>query len=115
MRATTIISAPWVVPVVSPPIPDGAVALDGDRRVVAVGPRREITAAWPGLPEDRGQGALLPGLVNAHTHLELAHVAGAVPGGAGLVSWVGNLLSVAHPGSPEAQAAGGAPPRSRTC
>ena len=94
MPASKVISAPWVVPIVSPPQPDGAVALDDDGRVVAVGPRREIVATWPGLPEERGKGALLPGLVNAHTHLELAHVRGAVPGGSGLVAWVGELLSV---------------------
>jgi cytosine/adenosine deaminase-related metal-dependent hydrolase len=105
MPATKVISAPWVVPIVSPPLPDGAVAIDGDGRVVAVGPRREIVAAWPGLPEERGKGALLPGLVNAHTHLELAHVRGEVPGGSGLVAWVGELLGVARPGSPDARAA----------
>jgi len=105
MPAAKVISAPWVVPIVSPPQPDGAVALNDDGRVVAVGPRREIVAAWPGLPEERAQGALLPGLVNAHTHLELAHVRGEVPGGSGLVAWVGELLAVAHPDSPEARAA----------
>jgi cytosine/adenosine deaminase-related metal-dependent hydrolase len=105
MPATRIISAPWVVPIVSAPLPDGAVALDDHGRVVAVGPRREIVGAWPGLPEARGEGALLPALVNAHTHLELAHLSGAVPGGSGLVAWVGELLSVARPGSEEARAA----------
>jgi len=105
MPAARVISAPWVVPIVSPPLPDGAVALDGDGRVVAVGPRREITAAWSGLPEERGEGALLPGLINAHTHLELAHFAGAVPGGHGLVSWVEQLMSLPRPTAAQAQSA----------
>ena len=105
MPATRIISAPWVVPIVSPPLPEGAVALDGDGRVVAVGPRREIVGGWPGLPEQRAEGALLPGLVNAHTHLELAHYAGAVPGGNGLVAWVEKLLALSRPTEAQARSA----------
>jgi cytosine/adenosine deaminase-related metal-dependent hydrolase len=105
MPATRMISAPWVLPIVSPPLREGAVVLDGDGRVVAVGPRRELRAAWPELPEQRGESAVLPGLVNAHTHLELAHFAGAVPGGHGLVSWVEHLLELPRPTPAQTEAA----------
>jgi cytosine/adenosine deaminase-related metal-dependent hydrolase len=108
MSAARLFSAPWVVPIVSPPVREGAVVLDGDGRVVALGPRAELARTFAGLPEERGEGALLPGLVNAHTHLELAHLAGAVPGGAGLVAWVGRLISVARPTSADAQTAAAA-------
>jgi cytosine/adenosine deaminase-related metal-dependent hydrolase len=101
--ATKLISAPWVIPIASAPLREGAVALNDQGRVVAVGSRDELLETFGGLPEDRGEGALLPGLVNAHTHLELAHLTGAVPGGAGLVDWVGHLLAVAKPKSQEAR------------
>jgi cytosine/adenosine deaminase-related metal-dependent hydrolase len=105
MSATRLYSAPWVVPIVSPPLREGAVVLDGDGRVVALGPRAELARTFQGLPEERGAGAIVPGLVNAHTHFELAHLTGAVPGGAGLVSWVGRLISVARPTSADALSA----------
>jgi len=106
--AARLLSAPWVVPIVSPPVREGALALDDAGAIVAVGRRRDLVATLGDLPEERGDGALVPGLVNAHTHLELAHLQGAVPGGAGLVAWVGKLLSIARPSSSEARAAAAA-------
>ncbi|MFN2397697.1 MAG: amidohydrolase family protein [Gemmatimonadaceae bacterium] len=51
----------------SPPVPSGTVAVQG-REIVYVGPRE---SAPPGNDVDLGDSILLPGLVNAHTHLEL--------------------------------------------
>src|SRR5204862_8215958 len=90
-----LVSAPAVVTMVpgGPPwLGDGAVAVDDDDTVRAVGPRAELRRRFADAAEERAQGALLPGLVNAHTHLELAGLAGAVPGGAGLPAWVGEYL-----------------------
>ncbi len=67
---TRVLSADWVLPIEGPPIADGAVAL-GDGRIAAVGTRAELGEG------ERFEGAaLLPGLVNAHTHLEYAVYAG---------------------------------------
>ena len=41
---------------------------------------------------DLGQGLLLPGLVNAHTHLELSFLAGLVPPAGDFVEWVERLV-----------------------
>lgn len=55
----------------------------------------EVRAPRRGDPEPLG-GLILPGLINAHTHLELSWV-GAVPGGAGLVAWVRALMQERTP------------------
>src|SRR3972149_5918407 len=56
-----------VFPVDAPPIEHGVVTIDGDR-VVAVG----TADGAAGQVRDLGNVALLPGLVNAHTHLEFS-------------------------------------------
>jgi 5-methylthioadenosine/S-adenosylhomocysteine deaminase len=66
----TVLSADWVLPVDGEPIEDGAVAFE-DGRIVAVGPRTEL-----GEGERFEDAVILPGLVNAHTHLEYAVYAG---------------------------------------
>ncbi|NQX17148.1 amidohydrolase family protein [Rathayibacter sp. VKM Ac-2857] len=67
----TVHSAAWVLPVAGEPVRDGAVAVRGER-IVAVGPRDAVLASlrdespavreWPGV--------IVPGLVNAHSHLQ---------------------------------------------
>jgi cytosine/adenosine deaminase-related metal-dependent hydrolase len=64
--------ARWVVAITSPPVRDGAVAVR-DGRIVYVGPRH---GAPPGETSDLGDALILPGLVNAHTHLELTAMRG---------------------------------------
>jgi cytosine/adenosine deaminase-related metal-dependent hydrolase len=64
--------ARWIVPISSPPIADGVVAVDGDR-IAYVGPS---AGAPPGADHDLGNALLLPGLVNAHCHLELTAMRG---------------------------------------
>ena len=64
--------ARYVVPVATPPIVDGIVAVDGER-ITYVGP---ANVAPPGRTTDLGHALLLPGLVNAHTHLELTAMRG---------------------------------------
>lgn len=67
-------SAPLVIPVSGPPIPDGAIAV---RRgsVLAIGSRREILGTHPGEEEVRWPGVVVAGLVNAHTHLQFTRMA----------------------------------------
>ena len=68
---TTIYSARWVLPVSSPPIEHGAVAVAGPT-IAGVGPEAEIALRFPGARvESFGESAILPGFVNTHTHLEL--------------------------------------------
>jgi aminodeoxyfutalosine deaminase len=81
-----VLSAGWVLPVSGAPIAGGRVAVESGR-VVWVG--RAGAPGDPGGPVHAlGPGVLLPGLVNAHCHLELSHLAGGVPFGGGFVPWV---------------------------
>ena len=73
---TSIYSARWVLPIISPAIEYGAVAINGSR-IVATGPRVEVVSRFPSARvSDFGQAAILPGLVNAHSHLELTVMRG---------------------------------------
>jgi aminodeoxyfutalosine deaminase len=101
-----IISARWVVPVERPPLADGAVALDDDGTVRMVGARAALRAEFPAAPEERAEGVLVPGLINAHCHLELSALADAVPGGDGLVAWATSLMKAAADVSRERRRAG---------
>ncbi|MDX6506298.1 MAG: aminodeoxyfutalosine deaminase [Gaiellaceae bacterium] len=67
---TQVISAEWVVPIDGEPIRDGAVAIE-DGRIAAVGSRAEL-----GSDVHHAEAVLLPGFVNAHSHLEYAVYAG---------------------------------------
>lgn len=72
------LGAEWVYPVTAPPIPSGAVLVGDDGRIVAVGPDGEVPRP-PGVPAEHFAGAIImPGLVNAHSHLELTGFAGEV-------------------------------------
>jgi 5-methylthioadenosine/S-adenosylhomocysteine deaminase len=66
-----ILTADHVLPISSPPIKDGFVAIDGGK-IHAVGERAEIGSRF-GDAEivELGNAAILPGFVNCHSHLEI--------------------------------------------
>ena len=73
-----LLRARVVLPVSRPPIPDGAVLVTG-RRIAAVGRWRDLAAHSPKKTLDLGEAVLLPGLVNAHCHLDYTDMAGQFP------------------------------------
>jgi 5-methylthioadenosine/S-adenosylhomocysteine deaminase len=78
-----VVSADWVVPVEGPPIRDGAVSIADDGSISAVGARDEI-----GDGTHYPEAVVLPGFVNAHTHLEYEVYAGFGDGLA-FPDWIG--------------------------
>lgn len=66
-----VVSADWVVPVEGDPIRDGAVAIAADGRIADVG-----SSARLGAGERHPDCVIVPGFVNAHSHLEYASYAG---------------------------------------
>lgn len=80
--------ARYVFPIAGPPIPD-AVATVSEGRILAV----ESSPSAPDI-EDLGNVAILPGLVNAHTHLELSDFAAPVgEPGIGMVDWIRRVIA----------------------
>lgn len=65
----TLHTADLVAPVSSPPIRNGAVVVEGGM-IVAVGTFEEMKPAHPSARVTVWEGTLIPGLVNAHTHLQ---------------------------------------------
>jgi 5-methylthioadenosine/S-adenosylhomocysteine deaminase len=75
-QARQLYCARWVIPVTNPEIADGAVAVEGTR-IVGVGTRAELAAQFPEARQTNfGEAAILPGLVNCHSHLELTAMRG---------------------------------------
>ena len=64
--------ARWVLPITQPPIENGTV-VESDGKISYVGPRAGAPA---GDDYEIGDAILMPGLVNAHTHLELTAMRG---------------------------------------
>ncbi|HEU0264493.1 MAG TPA: metal-dependent hydrolase, partial [Geobacterales bacterium] len=67
-----IFAASYLVPVATPPLAGGGMLVDNGR-IVAIGTLQELKARHD-LPVTHFSGcALIPGFVNAHSHLELTH------------------------------------------
>ena len=87
-----LVRASCVVPMDGVPIVDGAVAFQ-EGTIVAVGIAQQLAAQYPDAQElDRRGFAVFPGLINAHTHLELS-VLSQGPAPDNFVGWIERLLA----------------------
>ena len=82
-----IFAARWVLPIAQPPIPDGWVAVED-------GVITEVGSGRPPSPATEVDGAILPGLVNAHTHLELSWMRDQVAPAPTMPQWVESLMAL---------------------
>jgi 5-methylthioadenosine/S-adenosylhomocysteine deaminase len=73
------LSADWLITVAEPPIANGAVLIGDDGRIIAAGPSSSVPAPPDAASEHFDGSALIPGLVNAHTHLELTGIRAEAP------------------------------------
>jgi cytosine/adenosine deaminase-related metal-dependent hydrolase len=83
--------AAWIVPVSGPPLRDGWVSVEGDR-IVGCGASID-ESHQTAMSVDLGGTAILPGLVNAHTHLELSYLRGMAPSSGSFLEWIRALLA----------------------
>ncbi len=91
-RTPVLVTADWVFPITSPPIAGGGLLLDNGA-VADLGPWRAIAERHPGVKTlPLGPGAILPGLINAHTHLELATL-DRIGADGGFSSWLRKIIA----------------------
>ena len=81
-------AAPWIFPINAPPIERGTITIRADK-IAAVEPHGTRT------PDvDLGNVAILPGFVNAHTHLDLTGARGLCPPTPDFTQWLRQVIAL---------------------
>jgi aminodeoxyfutalosine deaminase len=92
---TRIHRGAWILPITRPPIRNGWIAVDRSLVVAVGGPDDPLPAGSQAVAEASPDDvAILPGLVNAHVHLELSWMRDRVPPEQSMVSWARTLLAL---------------------
>lgn len=105
--------AGWVVPIAGRPIRNGCVAVDGG--VIAAVGRSGDVRSGRGRDVDLRGCAILPGLVNAHTHIELSGLRDAAPPAQSMPDWARALMARRGGRAPDAPAMERAVADARRC
>jgi cytosine/adenosine deaminase-related metal-dependent hydrolase len=85
-----IVRARVLLPISGPVIRDGAVVISGNR-VKALGRWRDLAGSARGKRLDLGDVVLMPGLVNAHCHLDYTNMAGQFPPPKVFIDWLKDI------------------------
>lgn len=83
-------SADWIFPVSAPPIKNGVVEVDQDGEIQNI--LTEEAAQKLDLHFEKRKGAIVPGFINTHCHLELSHMLSQIPEKTGLVEFVKSII-----------------------
>jgi cytosine/adenosine deaminase-related metal-dependent hydrolase len=89
------LTARWLFPVDRPPLEHGTVTIAGER-IVAVEPHGARSA-----DRDLGHVAIMPGLVNAHTHLDLSGLRGRCTPTPDFTQWLRAVIQHRRSTTPE--------------
>jgi cytosine/adenosine deaminase-related metal-dependent hydrolase len=83
--SVTTLKARWIFPVDGPPLEDAVIAIQGEKilSLETGGGRANL---------DLGNVAILPGLVNAHTHLDLSGLRGRLPPKKPVTDWLRGVI-----------------------
>jgi cytosine/adenosine deaminase-related metal-dependent hydrolase len=87
INPVTILRARAVLPICRPAIENGAVAFSGDL-ILAVGRWKDVQKKFSGAVFDLEETVLLPGLINAHCHLDYTDMAGLFPPRKSFCDWI---------------------------
>src|SRR5262245_20578159 len=87
-----LIRARCVVPITGPPIKDGAVLVRG-QSIIALGKWKTLANTRSKAVVDLGDSIVLPGLVNAHCHLDYTNMAGLFPPPRRFTDWIKQITA----------------------
>jgi len=87
-----ILRARIILPVTAPPIEDGAVLIVGNK-IRAVAPWKALRPHLRTKALDLGDVILLPGLVNAHCHLDYTDMAGEISPPKTFTDWIAAMIA----------------------
>lgn len=82
-----VIRARTVLPMAWEPIDDGAVAVEGNK-IAEVGRFADLIQKYGGVALDLGEQVLLPGLINAHCHLDYTVLRGKISSQQSFANWI---------------------------
>lgn len=88
-----LLRAKTVLPVCAPPIDDGAVLISG-QRIQNVGAWNDLSSAHGGKTIDLGDSILLPGLINAHCHLDYTDMGGKLAPAKNFSDWIKAIVAL---------------------
>lgn len=83
-------SADWIFPVSIPPIKNGVVAVNSHGEIENI--LTENAAQNLSSKIEKHKGAIVPGFINTHCHLELSHMLRQIPERTGLVEFVQSII-----------------------
>jgi cytosine/adenosine deaminase-related metal-dependent hydrolase len=87
-----ILRARFILPIEQPPIENGAVVISG-HKIQSVGAWKNLRAGNDQKIIDLGDVMLLPGLVNAHCHLDYTDMAGQLPPPKKFTDWIASITA----------------------
>jgi cytosine/adenosine deaminase-related metal-dependent hydrolase len=87
-----LLTARWLLTGATPPIKDGAILVEGET-IREVGTRHWFAKQDIAQVIDLGESILIPGLVNAHCHLEFSALKEKIPPTRSFSKWVRELLT----------------------
>ena len=88
-----ILRARTILPLSRPAVDNGAVRIAANR-ITAAGPWKEIREQSDEPAIDLGEVVLMPGLINAHCHLDYTHMRGLIPRPKSFPDWIKALLAL---------------------
>ena len=84
------ICANRIYPIYSEPIENGIVVIDDDGKILSI----EEEGTFPEEELEKHEGAICPGFINTHCHLELSHMKGVIEEGTGLIDFITKVISL---------------------